>query len=652
MRKLNIIALDGETYYKPPEYSLKHMSTDRYIRDPRFQLQCLAVHSPTMQVAVPREHVPHFLAGLDQETTAVIAQHAQFDGGYLWHAYGWRPAFWFDTLSMSRALHGLSVRHSLAELCTRYRLPPKSVRYGGFEGKRYEDMDQTARQNQLDDCYGDAARTWDLAAFMLPRIPWEELRIIDMTVRMFTEPVLYGDQSLLTSLIAEEKRRKAELLDALKITEADLASDDKFEALLEDRGVEIEYKPAKSKRGEKGCFAVNDEYFKRMLADSDPLIRELFTARAEVKSTIQQTRAERYLEMAQSGPIRAYYYFYGARNARFAGGDDTNLQNLPSRGKNGTGLRRAIQAPKRHVLVIPDLGQIECRTLVTSAGQFDKVQAFRQRRDLYCESATGTFGRTITPADKLERQCGKTQVLQLGYGSGWRKYQMTIKRMTGLDLSEEEAERHVNFYRDDNTAIAGHRPYADNLKKRAGGYWQEGERWLGVLERYQTEAYYAPVEPGQPSSDQPLFTIYKQKIILPNGLMLHFDGVKKVRIRDTRFEKEGRPLEEYKDRKIDYWGFMLPTLSGQTKFYGGKLVQNINSALARLMLTQAELRVLDRAPWCKIALHTHDDAGFVCRDDRGDELKAIVDEEFTRPPPWLPNIPLSVESQIRRDYAK
>jgi DNA polymerase len=605
-----------------------------------------------MQTSVRREHVPRFLADLDPETTAVIAQHAQFDGAYLWHAYQWRPAFWFDTLSMSRALHGLSTRHSLAELCLRYGLPPKSVRYGGFEGRCYEDLTEEARQNQRDDCYGDAARTWDLGMAMIPRMPWEELRLIDMTVRMFTEPVLYGDQALLTSLIEEEKRRKAELLDALDITEADLASDDKFEALLDAKGIEIEYKPSKNKRGEKGCFAVSDEYFKRMLADSDPIIRDLFTARAEVKSTIQQTRAERFLEMASSGPIRAYYYYYGCRNARFSGGDNSNLQNLPSRGHNGTGLRRAIQAPKRHVLVVPDLGQIECRTLVTSAGQFDKVEAFRQKRDLYCEAASGAFKRLITPADELERQCGKTQVLQLGYGSGWRKYQMTIKRMTGIQLSDEDAEAHVNFYRDDNPAVAGRRPYPDNPRKRAGGYWQKGESWLYSMERYESVEYYAPIETGQPSYGRPLFVIHNQKVILPNGIMLHFDGVKTMKMVDKRLLRDGKPIEEIEARRLNYFGYVLPTLSGHTHIYGGKLIQNINSALARLMLTQAELRVIDRAPWCKIALHTHDDAGFVCRDDRGEELKAIVDEEFTRPPVWLPNIPLSVKSQIRTDYAK
>lgn len=632
---LDYYAFDGETYFQRPGYSLSNMSTDAYLRHEDFQVQCVAIANDDVSVRVAREDIPDFLASLNPQRTVFVAQHAQFDGAYLWRDYRWRPRYWIDTLSMSRAIHGLGVKHSLKELCPRWGVPDKSVYYAGFEGVRYENMPADVKERQRDDCLGDAWRTWLIAKQMWPLLPLEELQLIDMTVRQFTEPVLEGDQDLLAQLIEEETQRKQALLLSLGIEEADLASDDRFEAVLINEGIDVEYKTSKTKRGVKGCFSVSDEYFKRQLSDSNPHVRELFEARAAVKSTIQKTRAETFLEMAKEGPLRVYYYFYGCRNARFSGGDATNMQNLPSRGHNGTGLRRAIRAPQGYALVVPDLSQIECRMLVTSAGQHDKAQAFRENRDLYREAASRTFGVPLSSVTEEQRQCGKVQILQLGYNAGWRTYLMSVKHQTGIDLGEATARRHVQLYRSDNAKIAG--------IEGAGGYWQLGEAFLfDLAQGNRRTPYWAPVEDGQPRSNKPLFTIYGQKIILPNGLCLHFDRLDwgEVTYRNAVGNEE----------KKSAW--KLPTLSGFTTFYGGKLIQNINSALARLMLTQAELRVMARAPWSKVALHTHDDAGFVCPQGFAERLKEIVDEEFTREPNWLPNIPLSVKSQIRFDYAK
>ena len=622
-------AFDGETFFSRPSYSLSNMTTDAYIRDKRFQLQCASLANDSDYFTIRREDIAGVLASLDGTRTVMVAQHAQFDGAYLWYHYRWRPAYWIDTLSMSRAISGVGVRHSLKELCPRWHVSDKDVYYAGFEHKLYENMDEATRAKQRVDCGGDAWRTWRIAKQMWPLLPLEELRIIDLTVKQFTEPMIEGDRVLLAQLIADETQRKQELLTSLNIQEADLASDDRFEAVLLGEGIEVEYKDAKNARGKKGCFSVADEYFKRMLVDSDPRIRELFEARAAIKSTIQKTRAETFLDMANDGPMRVYYFYYGCRNARFAGGERTNFQNLPSRGHNGTGLRRAIRAPQGYVFVVPDLSQIECRMLVTCAGQLDKVRAFREGRDLYREAAALTFGVPLSEVTDLQRQCGKVQVLQLGYNAGWMTYLMSVKRMTGIDLGEEVARNHVAMYRADNPEVCK--------------YWQIGEAILQKLaEKNVYSGVRMPSEPGQPSYEKPLFDIMGQKIVLPNGLKLHFDNIHKGPV--TYTDKYGNTEEKM--------AWKVPTVSGFTTFYGGKLIQNINSALSRILLTQAELGVIDRAKWSRILLSTHDDAAFCCRQDLGSELKAIVDDEFTKSPVWIPNIPIEVKSSIRFDYDK
>jgi DNA polymerase len=633
---MQFYAIDFETHYDSKTYTLKKMSTDAYIYDPRFEALCLSIYSNNTQVILPQEAIAGWLKSVDPRKVGFIAQHAHFDGAILWRHFGFSPAFWVDTLSMSKAIHGLGVRHSLAEQCKRYGLAPKTVDYGAFDGKRWAHLSHWERENLGEQCMDDSERTYKIAQEQIRRMPDEELRIIDMTVRMFTEPMLVGDAPRLRALVTEENRRKAELLQDLGLTAKDLCSDTKFENLLLSLGQEVMYKPAKSdKRGFKGAFAKSDEYMQGLAASSDELIQTLAQLRLDVKSTIQLTRAERFLAMAERGPLPVYYYYYGARNSRFAGGEGTNFQNLPSRGKNGTVLRESIQAPEGHVLVVADLSQIECRMEMAIAGQFDKLVAFRERRDLYCELGTKLYGWTVTKENILERQLAKTILLQCGYGSGWLKVQQTAKRLFGLDMSEDEARYFLSVYRNDNLAICG---YPEG-KRRVNGLWQKADDWLKFLSQGWTVEYFAPQEPGFPASAKPLFVIKDHKVILPNGLMLHYDNL--------HWGVHPSPKGDSRP------GWLLPRADGCMEFfYGAKLVQNINSALSRLVLTQAQLRVLDRTPWGRMVLHTHDDTGLCCPGQYSGTANKIMKEELTRAPEWLPNIPLAVECQVRKDYAK
>jgi DNA polymerase len=633
---MQFYSIDFETFYCSKTFTLKKMSTDAYIYDSRFETLCLSVYSPQTKLILQQNEIADWLNALDPQEIGFIAQHAQFDGAILWHKYGFAPGFWVDTLSMSRAVDGLGVRHSLSAQCERYGLPAKTVDYGAFDGLRWEQLSRFQRMDLGEQCLDDADRTFHIAQKQLPRVPDEELRVIDMNLRMFTQPVLVGDVGRLTTLVVDERARKEKLLADLHLSPRDLASDIKFENLLLSLGQEIVYKPAKSdKRGFKGAFAKSDEFMANLLASEDELISTLAQLRIDVKSTIQESRAERFLNMAKRGRLPVYYHYYGARNSRFAGGEGTNFQNLPSRGKNGKALRESIQAPPGCKLVVGDLSQIECRMEMTIAGQFDKLEAFRQKRDLYCELATLLFGRKITKADEIERQLGKTILLQSGYGSGWAKIQQTAKRAFKLDLSEEEAKHFLNVYRNDNRAICG----VPEGKKRVNGLWQKADDWLKFLAEGWSVEYFAPVEPGFPSSGKPLFTIKNHKIILPNGLKLHYDNLHW----GVHPSPKGDPRP----------GWLLPRADGCMEFfYGAKLVQNINSALSRLVLTQAQLRIVDRAPWGKMVLHTHDDTALCVPEDLNVEAEMILTEELTRAPAWLPNIPLGVEVQIRQDYAK
>jgi len=636
---ITFYAMDFETHYSD-EYTLYRgkMTTDEYISDERFEPLCLSVFNTNTRIILPQEAIAGWLSRQNPAKTGLIAQNAMFDAGILAEHFDFYPAFIVDTLAMSRALSGVAVLHSLDAQCKRYGLPPKTVEYNVFKGKRWAELTAQERMNLGSQCLGDSQRTWTIAQLMVPLLPAEELELIDMTIRMFTEPCLRGDIARLNTLVHDEAFRKQELLDRLQLTREDFASDDRFEALLLREGIEVILKPAKTKRGWKGAFAKSDPFMVDLLDSPDEHHAHLAQMRLDVKSTIQETRAARFLTKAQRGAMRVPYNYYGTKTSHWAGSGGDNFQNLPSRGRNGQELRKSIKSQPGSKLVVADMAQIQCRMLCALAGQFDKLRAFREKRDLYCELASKFYGRPITKADEFERQLGKVGTLQLGFQSGWGKVQTSAKRMFGVDLSEDECKAFVRTYRDDNLQIAGRR----DGRQLTGGIWQHAEDWLKLLAGRHNFDVFAPVEPGQPFYDRPLLRIRNQKVILPTGLMLHYDG-----LHWGEFTRSIDGVDVVKQ------GWKLPRLNGFEVLYGGKMTQNIVAALSRLAFSQAELRVRERIKgWGRICLHTHDDMAVHCPEACAEEAKQILGEEPTRQIWWLPNIPLGVDIRIAEDYSK
>ena len=104
-----LVTLDFETYYDR-QFSLSKMTTEAYVRDPRFEVigVCVKVNDfPTDWYS--GKDVGKFLNSLDYSDKAILAHNAAFDGAILSWLYGIKPKFWFDTLSMARPLHNATV---------------------------------------------------------------------------------------------------------------------------------------------------------------------------------------------------------------------------------------------------------------------------------------------------------------------------------------------------------------------------------------------------------------------------------------------------------------------------------------------------------------------------------------------------------------
>jgi DNA polymerase len=590
---MNVVALDFETFYDS-NYTLKKMTTEAYVRDARFACLSVALRlSDGSTIARGGHDAPRLLwRAVDWSKTAVLCHHAHFDAFILSHHFGLRPALILDTLSMARLAFPAMKSHSLDALAKHFGLGVKSVPYDAFRGKHWRDLSSEAQGAILGGNAQDVRLTWELFRRLSPFVPAEELAVIDMTVRMFSEPRLIGDATTFRRLEAEEKHRKAAALAELGVKAIDLQSVARFQSLLEAQGVEMEWKQGKN--GPIPACAKSDQFMQDLLDSDDPRVAALASARLDVRSVIQETHAGRFAASAGRGPMPVYLKYCGANTLRFSGGDKTNFQNMT----RGSELRRGIRAPAGHLLAVVDKSQIELRYAMALAGQTDVLDALRAGRDIYCEFATEFYGRPITKADKTERMFGKVTRLAGQYGMGAAKFQKVAKC-------------------DDQTAVSAIQTYR-RLTNRVVAYWKYLD---GLLPRLAS---------GEKSQPDGPFTLDGGRIILPNGAAMVYDI----------------------EWSSEWSSWVRLTRDGRKRIWGGVVLQNLCGALSRLELTQTCLRVKKEAG-LQPALLVHDEGVWVIRDDAN--AQATFDfliAEMKRPPAWMPDIPLDAEGILSVVYEK
>jgi DNA polymerase I-like protein with 3'-5' exonuclease and polymerase domains len=214
-----------------------------------------------------------------------------------------------------------------------------------------EDLERYA-----DYCINDVDLTYRLFSRLYEQLPEKELALIDMTLRMYTEPVLRVDRNLLRTRLDDVRREKNELLGSLKTelaceSEEDvrkkLASNPQFAEVLKSFGVEAPKKISKTTGKETLALSKNDEGFIALTEHENPFIQQLCAVRLGTKSTIEESRIERFINIGirNRGRLPIPLKYYGAHTGRWAGADAVNFQNLPSRDKQKATLKKSIIAP-------------------------------------------------------------------------------------------------------------------------------------------------------------------------------------------------------------------------------------------------------------------------------------------------------------------
>jgi len=238
-------------------------------------------------------------------------------------------------------------------------------------------------------CLHDVVLCEEVFKRLVKGYPKDELRLIDLTLKMFVYPTLELDREILVEAIAIEKDKREALLQKINIEESALASNTQFAEVLERLGVVPPRKISKTTGKETYAFAKNDALFQALLNSDNEDISLICEARLKVKSTLERTRAQRFLDISERGTLPVPLNYYGAHTGRWSAskGSGLNLQNL----KRGSFLRQAICAPQGKTLVVCDLAEIEPRVLAYLSDYENLLEIFTSGQDAYASFGAQMF---------------------------------------------------------------------------------------------------------------------------------------------------------------------------------------------------------------------------------------------------------------------
>jgi len=626
---MNVITLDFETYYDT-KFSLTRLTTEEYVRSPEFEMIGVGIkvnNAPPYWVSGTRESLIKELRKLPWSDSMLLCHNTQFDGAILAWICRLFPHIYLDTLCMARAIHGVDAGGSLKALAERYEIGAKGEEVIHAKGKRLADFQPDELERYAQYCLNDVELTYKLFAKMAKDFPEQEIKLIDLTLRMFFQPMLYIDTQLLQDRLVDLKQEKQDLLAGLKekldcTSEEEvrqkLASNKKFAGLLKELGVEPPTKISLRTGKETYALAKNDEGFLALQEHPDTFIQNLCGVRLGTKSTIEESRIQRFIDVASrnSGRVPIPLKYYGAHTGRWAGSDKINFQNLPSRDKKKKALKNAVVAPDGYVVINSDSSQIEARILAWLAGQDNVVEMFARGEDLYSTFASAVYHRTISKADPIERFVGKTCILGLGYGTGAAKLQHTLKTQPpGVTVNLEESKRLVTAYRE--------------LFHKIPQLWDECDRMLHDLmdgplygERDNIKkTYYI-------GAHECVKVNHFYGLQLPSGLYIRYPELHL----DT---SETKTKMVYKSRK------------GLVNIWGGSVVENVVQGLARCVVAEQMLMIAERY---RPALTVHDSVVCVVPEDEADKAMEFIVQCMNTKPEWAKGLPITCEASFGKSY--
>ena len=604
-----MITLDTESFYDKT-YSLSKLTTEEYVNGDEFEVSGVGVKvddKPTIFYTGTKEELKAYLDMYDIPNNILLCHNTFFDATILSEYFGITAKRYLDTLSMARAIHGISVGGSLAKLAEHYDIGVKGTEVVNALGKHLKDFspEELARYGEY--CVNDVDLTYELFHKLMPHFNTQELSLIDITIKMATKPTLTIDLPMLESYLHEVRAKKEDLLSRVVADKKEIMSNPKFAALLEGFGVDVPMKVSPTTGKLTYAFAKTDDGLKDLLEHENPDVQALVATRLGVKSTIEETRTERFIGIAKRTnylPIPLNYY--GAATGRWSagGGQKVNFQNLP---RDST-LKKSIIAPAGSVVVGADLSNIELRVGLWVCDEMEALKSLGDGRDLYKEFASLAFNVDYDEVTKAQRFIGKTSQLGLIFGVGSEKLRGAVKAGSGTDLGEMEAKRIVDLYRKTYTGVTA---FWKTCSTAITAIADDNKFTFGRNGLYVVEG--------------------KRGVKLPSGLYMQYPQ-----------------LENVIDENTGEKGYKYKLRNGYDRLYGGKLTNNLVQGTARCIMSEAMVRISSKY---QIALSVHDALYIVVPEDEAQVALDYLIEEMCKPPSWMPDIPLAAEGGWGRSIA-
>lgn len=666
---MSVYVFDAETYYATKAgYTLRKLTTEQYINDPRFHLFGFSIsRDGGKPLWVPEEKVDSMLRQLKLHEHTVVSHNAKFDMAILSWKYGVRPKRIVDTLAMARGIFGNTEPLSLSVLVEKLGVGQKGDTVLHMDGVRYPSSIMAGKL--ADYCNNDVDLTWKVYRELREKVPPVEKVVIDLTTRMFTEPSFVLDVDKIKREISLTDSRRDALLEKAQCSLANLRSDAKFAKVLDTLGVTPPKKQSVKKSEKAGhpvytwAFAKSDPDFKELLNHEDDLVRWACEARLGLKSTIKESRSQRFLGIAERmGKMPIALDYYGAHTGRYAASssEKVNAQNLPAvRGSKDPDvglLRKSLAAPEGYSVVVSDASQIEARIVAWLAGQEDLVESFAQGRDVYSEMATKIYGRPVdrkkVEADYIPGFLGKCTTLGCGYGMSFFKFGQTVYGgMLGGPqiLFDQEMAAQLGV---DTRAFARYMSRNDERGQRVVDTKPAAlkmHQWLihlacaqKIVNTYRDSnpripEYWATCSvmidcmfEGIEQTFGPLKT-EKGRLLLPNGMYMPYKALERDDNGDYSYlrRKEGRIQ--------------------RVRVYGGSLTENICQALAGAYVKEAMVRMHVEYGHRPI-LQVHDEVVVLSPVESSDKTLEDISTCMTAVPAWADGLPLASEGDHASAY--
>ena len=635
---MKICTVDLETYWAVG-HSLTKMSPIAYCMHPDTEIISCAFkfgNDPTV-VVFGEQAVIDYCNSVDWSQYWVVGHNMSgFDAMILSWRLGVKPKLWGCTLAMARPIHAKDVGLSLAKLVAHYGLGYKDQSaLIATKGKNLcdfsdDEIDEMRIYNaaDVDQCYG-------LLLKLIPQTRKEEVKLIDMTIRMLVEPTFESNSLLLANTLTEESvRKKAMLVEAArKMDVYEIGMDDdeaaaaaltvlssaaKFAAFLRTIEVDVPTKVSPTTGKEIPALAKTDEGFLALQEHDDPLVATAAAARLDAKSTILQTRIQAFMDASNAHPEKKVpipLKYYGADTTGRWSGWGYNPQNLPRvnpyNPRPSDALRRSLIAPAGHKVVVADLSGIELRVnhfLWQVPSSVAMYQAEPEKADLYKDFASRLYDIDYDDVTKVQRQVGKVAHLGLGFGAGYVTFQKVAKLMGGVDITEDESRDIVDKWRDEYNEIT------------VG--WRTCHAALGTIMR---GAEGNAVDPWG------MVVPVAEGLKTPKGL---------IRYPDLRTEvnEEGNRQE-----------FVYGHGRNKARIYAGKIDENIVQHLARCVIADNALTV-QRLTKMNPALMVHDELVYIVPEDEAEQTLDVVQQVMRTPPEWWPELVTWSEGDIADTY--